>query len=41
MLGVSMPDKYALRERLKQAIENSRKKGYHGHGGGMNEIPKI
>jgi hypothetical protein len=36
-----MPDESTLRERLKLSIENSRKKGYHGNDGGVNEIPKI
>ncbi len=40
-LGVPMPDENALRDRLKQSIENSRKKGYHGNDGGVNEVPKL
>lgn len=41
MLGIPMPDDVALRERLKQAISNSRKKNYHGNYGQVNELPKI
>jgi hypothetical protein len=31
MLGIALPNDDALQARLKQAIENSRKKGYHGN----------
>jgi len=41
MLGVPMPDEHTLRDRLKLAIENSRKKKYHGNDSNMNELPKI
>lgn len=36
MLGVPLPDEHTLRERLKQAIDNSRKKKYHGSDEHMN-----
>ena len=36
-----MPDENALRDRLKAAISNSRKKRYHGNEDSMNELPKI
>jgi hypothetical protein len=36
-----MPDENALRDRLKEAISNSRKKKYHGNSDNMNELPKI
>jgi hypothetical protein len=39
MLGVPMPDEHTLRERLKQAISNSRAKKYHGDEKKQNEIP--
>jgi hypothetical protein len=41
MLGVAMPNDEALRAKLKQAIENSRKKKYHGDDAGINELPPI
>lgn len=41
MLGVPMPDQDSLRERLKEAIENSRKKKYHGNDENMNELPNL
>ena len=40
-MGIPMPDEHTLRDRLKQAIENSRAKKYHGNDGAMNELPKI
>ena len=40
MLGIPMPDEETLRERLKQAISNSRKKKYHGDCSETNAIPK-
>lgn len=36
-----MPDENALRDRLKEAISNSRKKKYHGNADNMNELPKL
>ena len=36
-----MPNDEALHARLKQAIENSRKKGYHGNDDNMNKIPTL
>lgn len=41
MLGIAMPDEQTLRDRLNQAIENSRAKKYHGNEEGFNEVPKI
>lgn len=41
MLGIPMPNEEALRERLKQAIENSRRKRYHGNDDNVNQIPKL
>ena len=41
MLGIKMPDENALRDRLKLSISNSKKKGYHGNEGQLNELPKI
>eukprot|EP00347_Sterkiella_histriomuscorum_P023864 403333121 len=41
MLGIPMPDEHTLRERLKQSIENSRAKKYHGNEDGFNEVPPI
>lgn len=41
MLGIAMPDEQTLRDRLKQAIDNSRAKKYHGNEEGFNEVPKI
>jgi hypothetical protein len=40
LLGIALPNDEALQNRLKQAIENSRKKGYHGSDQDMNELPK-
>ena len=40
-LGEAMPDEHALRDRLKAAISNSRKKKYHGNEDQVNELPKI
>ena len=36
MLGIAMPNEHALRDRLRQAIENSKKKRYHGNDEHMN-----
>jgi hypothetical protein len=41
MLGIPIPDDNALKERLKTAVSNSRKKKYHGNEDSMNELPKI
>ena len=41
MLGVPMPDEATLRARLKQAIENSRNKRYHGSDEHMNQLPPL
>ena len=41
MLGIPMPDELTLRDRLKQAIENSRAKKYHGNEDGFNEVPTL
>jgi hypothetical protein len=41
MLGVPIPDEATLRDRLKLAIENSRKKKYHGNDDNFNEVPPI
>ena len=41
MLGITVPDDAALRDRLQQAISNSRKKGYHGSDVGINELPTL
>lgn len=41
MLGIPIPDEHTLRDRLKQAVENSRKKKYHGNDDNINEIPKL
>jgi hypothetical protein len=41
MLGVPIPDQQTLRDRLKLAIENSRRKKYHGNDDQINELPKI
>jgi hypothetical protein len=41
MLGVALPNEEALRDKLKKAIESSRKKRYHGDENGINELPKI
>jgi hypothetical protein len=41
MLGIPMPDEATLRERLKTAIENSRKSKYHGKEEHMNELPSL
>lgn len=41
MLGVPIPDEQTLRDKLKQAVENSRKKKYHGDHDSINEVPKI
>mmetsp|Transcript_30105 Transcript_30105/g.29357 ORF Transcript_30105/g.29357 Transcript_30105/m.29357 type:complete len:177 (+) Transcript_30105:1658-2188(+) len=41
MLEINVPNEEALRVRLRQSISNSRKKGYHGNEGAINEIPKI
>jgi len=41
MLGIPMPDEQTLRDRLKQAIDNSKKKRYHGNDETINELPKI
>ena len=36
-----IPNDEALNARLKTAIENSRKKGYHGNDDNMNKLPDI
>lgn len=41
MLGVPVPDEEALRARLKTAIENSRRKRYHGDESSINEVPPL
>jgi hypothetical protein len=41
MVGIPIPDEEALRLRLVQAIENSRRKKYHGNDDNMNKIPKL
>lgn len=41
MLGIPMPDEKTLRERLKQAIDNSKQKRYHGNEEHMNELPSL
>jgi hypothetical protein len=41
LLGIAMPNTEALQARLKQAIENSRKKGYHGNDDNMNKVPSL
>lgn len=40
-MGIPCPDAEALRLRLKQAIDNSRAKGYHGNDLNMNVIPEL
>jgi hypothetical protein len=40
-LGVPIPNDEALHARLKTAIENSRKKGYHGNDDNVNKLPTI
>jgi hypothetical protein len=40
MLGVDCPDAAALSTRLRKAIDNSRKKNYHG-GNAINELPTL
>lgn len=41
MLGVPIPNDEALHLRLKQAIENSRRKGYHGNDDNMSKLPTL
>jgi hypothetical protein len=41
MLGIPIPNEEALRARLKQAIENSRRKRYHGNDDNMAQLPKL
>ena len=36
-----IPDNDALHARLRTAIENSRKKGYHGNDDNMNKLPTL
>ena len=40
-MGVPIPNDEALHARLKTAIENSRKKGYHGNDDNVNKLPTI
>lgn len=40
-LGVPIPDNEALHGRLKTAIENSRKKGYHGNDDNISKLPTM
>jgi hypothetical protein len=40
-LGIPIPNDEALNARLKTAIENSRKKGYHGNDDNMNKLPTL
>lgn len=41
MLGIPIPNDEALSQRLRTAIENSRKKKYHGNDDNMNQLPTI
>lgn len=41
LLGVPIPNDEALHARLRTAIENSRKKGYHGNDDNMNKLPTL
>ena len=41
MLGIPIPNEESLRQRLKQAIENSRKKRYHGNDDNMAQLPTL
>jgi len=41
LLGVPIPNEEALQQRLRQAIENSRKKKYHGNEKDINELPSL
>ena len=36
-----MPDENSLKERLKLAISNSRKKCYHGNDKDLNKVPEL
>ena len=40
-IGVDCPDDEALAARLKQAIQNSKDKKYHGSSEHMNELPEM
>lgn len=41
LLGVPIPNDEALHARLRTAIENSRRKGYHGNDDNMNKLPTL
>jgi len=41
MIGINCPDAQALALRLRQAIQNSKDKKYHGSSEHMNELPEM
>ena len=40
MLGIPTPNDEAVREKLKNAIELSREKKYHGNADSFSDVPK-